>query len=203
MTEKPRRRFLKHSASLVSSLAAASCVTPGMDSSERSSGSAVGGALDRDTLLALAKLVLPSDSLGDDGVSVAVDDFIGWLDGFEPVAELDHHYLWTDDISYGPGDPAPLFASQLEALTLEAKRRHEQPFHAIDVEAQQQIFRNQLPAVASEGLPFAGEAPHVAIGLLSHFYATSEALDLCYGRKIEKQTCRGLDSAADEPQEVG
>ena len=49
-----------------------------------------------------------------------------------PVAELDHYYLWTDEIGYGPADPAPLWTSQLEALELEAEKRHGASFAELD-----------------------------------------------------------------------
>jgi len=50
-----------------------------------------------------------------------------------------------------------------------------------------------------EGLPAPARAPHVALGLLAHFYGTPRATDLCYGRLIRKETCRGLTGVAELP----
>ncbi len=195
MSHEHRRHFLKKSATIVSGLAAASCA-PSRETAT------VGAAttLDRATLDALGRIVLPQGALGDEGVARILDDFVKWLNAFEPVAELDHHYLWNDEIAYGPPDPSPNWCSQLEALELEARKRHGSSFSAVDEPLQQAILHRQLPREIPQDLPYAGDAPHVAIGLLAYFYRTSEANDLGYGAAIEKQTCRGLDTGPDEPE---
>jgi hypothetical protein len=152
-----------------------------------------------DTLDALGSIVLPEKSLGSEGVKKVVAGFRKWLEGFEPVAELDHVYIATDEILYGPPDPQPAFRAQLEALDLESEKKHDASFHAIPREAQEAILRRQLPPKLDADLPEPARAPHVAIGLLAYFYQTSEANDLCYERAIEKTTCRGVESGAIEP----
>lgn len=198
MTDSRRRRFLKSSAGLVSGLAMTRCAperaTPPLATAE---------GLDRSTLEAVARLVLPREALGDEGVSRVVEGFEAWLEGFEPVAEMNHPYLWTDEILYGPPDPGPSWRSQLEALELEAQKRHEARFESVSPEEQRAILDHQLPRGLDSDLPRTGEAPHVAVGLLAYFYNTSEASDLGYRAAIEKQTCRGLDSAPDEPAPLG
>jgi len=193
MANAPRRRFLKSSAGLVSGLALSSC-TPG----ERAAP-AVGPVLDRTTLDALAEVVLPKTALGESGVGRVVAGFVAWLDGFEPVAERNHPYLWTDDILYGPADPGPQWASQLSALELESDKRHGMRFPELSASERHSILSNQLPGNLESDLPYAGDAAHVAVGLLAYFYQTPEANDLAYGAAIEKQTCRGLDTGPDEP----
>ena len=131
-SDKPRRRFLKQSAALVSSMAgmaASECAPSGegcapSGEAPPSVSSASSRELERTTLEALGRIVLPKRALGDEGVSSVLDGFATWLSGFEAVAELDHPYLWTDEIAYGPPDPAPLWRSQLEALELEAALLH-------------------------------------------------------------------------------
>ncbi|HLE69933.1 MAG TPA: hypothetical protein VJH87_09650, partial [Vicinamibacteria bacterium] len=125
--------------------------------------------------------------------------FRKWLDELEPVAELDHAYISTDEILYGPPDPEPLWTAQLEALELEAEKRHEASFAAVPREEQETLLRRQLPPNPGAALPDPARAPHVALGLLAYFYQTSEANDLCYERAIEKTTCRGVESGAVEP----
>jgi len=197
MSDRPRRRFLKQSAALVSGLAAGSCApnssapTPSTDP-----------RLDRDVLEALADHVLPGEELGEEGVARVLGNFEKWLSELEPVAERDHPYLWTDEIAYGPPDPAPLWRSQLEALELEAQKRHAVAFTDLPADAQRAILLRQLPTLSGE-MPYAGEASHVAVGLAAYFYGTGEATDLAYGAAIEKQTCRGLDTGPDEPKPLG
>jgi hypothetical protein len=192
MTENARRTFLKTGATLASALAIPGCASETL--SETQSAPA-----DRpETLSALAALVLPAASLGDEGVRRVVEGFRKWLQEFEPVAELDHAYM-SDEIPYGPPDPGPMWRAQLEALELEAEKRHEISFAAIPREEREAILRRQLPSSLGPDLPDPTRAPHVALGLLSYFYQTSEANDLCYGKAIEKFTCRGIESGAVPP----
>ncbi len=197
MTDKPRRRFLKGSAALVSGLAITGCrPDPAENGPPASSSSA---SLDAKALEALGRLVLPMSSLGDAGLSQVLDGFGKWLSGVEPVCELDHAYIWTDEILYGPPDPAPLWASQLEALELEAEKRHGSSFVALSPEDQRAVLERQLPKEIPSRFPEPARAPHVAIGLLAYFYDTADANDLCYQSAIEKLTCRGVESGTTEP----
>ena len=192
MSENSRRTFMKTGAALASALAVPGCA-PGTakETAETRAGRP-------ETLRAVAGIVLPAAALGEGGVERVVVGFQKWLDELEPVAELDHAYIFTDEILYGPPDPAPLWTSQLEALDLEAEKRHEASFAAIPREEQAAILRRQMPPGLTE-LPQPARAPHVALGLLAYFYQTSGANDLCYERAIEKATCRGVDSGAVEP----
>jgi len=203
VSDERRRRFLKQSAALVSSMAGLAGVAASSCAPSSESASDASSSLDGTTLEAVGRIVLPRKALGDDGVSSVVDDFGAWLSGFEAVAELDHPYLWTDEIAYGPPDPAPRWASQLEALDLEAKKRHGSRYVDLSDEEQRAILDRHLPKGLGPELPYAGEAPHVAIGILAYFYRTSKANDLGYGAGIEKQTCRGLDTGPDEPAPLG
>jgi len=208
LQDERRRRFLKQSAALVTGLAAPSSeARPPVSSVPSSVPSSVLVAspreLERTTLEALGHMVLPKRALGKEGVSSVLDGFLAWLSGFEAVAELDHPYLWTDEIAYGPADPAPLWRSQLEALELEAKKRYGKSYPDLSSEEQRVVLARQLPQDFGPDLPYAGAAPHVAIGILAYFYRTSKANDLGYGAAIEKQTCRGLDTGPDEPAPLG
>jgi hypothetical protein len=193
MSENARRTFMKTGAALASALALPGCVPE----SPKETAAAPAGR--PETLEALAAIVLPAESLGEEGALRVVEGFLKWLDELEPVAELDHAYIETDEILYGPPDPEPLWRAQLEALELEAEKRHEASFAAIPREEQEAILRRQLPPSPGPGLPDPARAPHVALGLLAYFYQTSEANDLCYERAIEKTTCRGIESGAVEP----
>jgi hypothetical protein len=193
MSESPRRTFMKRTVALASAWALPSCATEAGKETTRAP------TAESQTLAALAGIVLPAASLGEDGVRRVVEGFRKWLDDLEPVAELDHAYISTDEILYGPPDPEPLWTAQLEALELEAEKRHEASFAAIPREEQEALLRRQLSPYPGAALPDPARAPHVALGLLAYFYQTSESNDLCYERAIEKTTCRGVESGAVEP----
>lgn len=192
MADKPRRRFLKASAGVVSGLALGSCAD------ERAAEPVAEEGLDRAILDTVARIVLPRTTLGDAGSVRVVDEFLTWLDGFEPVSERDHPY-GDGEILYGPPDPAPLWQSQLEALTLEADKRYGATFVDIDEARQREILERQLPEHIPDDMPYAGAASHVAIGLVAWFYATPEANDLALQAKVGRETCRGLASGATRP----
>lgn len=196
MADNPRRRFLKTSAIVVSGFAI------GSNAREPETGATAPGRIDGATLDALARIVLPRQALGDAGITRAVDGFLTWLDGFEPVSERDHPYD-SAEIHYGPPDPAPLWRAQLDALNIEAGKRYAAVYTEIGEARQTQILKNQLPGHLPDDMPYAGEAAHVAIGLLGWFYATPEANDLALQAKVGKYTCRGLESGADEPAPLG
>jgi hypothetical protein len=198
MRENDRRRFMKSSAALVSGLAVSSCA-PAAKESEAPRTEISKEPLERGLLEAVARIVLPAAILGEAGVARVVEGFQRWLSGVTPVAELDHAYIFTDDILYGPPDPGPLWGAQLEALSLEAEKGHGVSFLELPRAEQESLVRRQIPRDLPPGLPDAARAPHVALGLLAYFYQSSEANDLCYEAAIERNTCRGLESSSSEP----
>lgn len=192
MADIPRRQFLKGSAGVVSGLAIGACA---QDVPPRESDQP---GLDRVLLEALARIVLPRTTLGDTGVLRVTGEFLGWLEAFEPVAERDHPY-YSAEINYGPPDPAPLWGAQLDALNIEAQKRFDLGFPQLSEDQQTSILDRQLPKNMPQDLPYAGNAPHVAIGLMAYFYATAEANDLALRAKVMRQTCRGLETGPDKP----
>jgi hypothetical protein len=195
MSENARRTFMKTGAALASALALPSCAP------ESAKEAPVEAASKPETLSAVGAMVLPATSLGDEGVRRVVEGFQKWLAELEPVAELDHAYIFTDEILYGPPDPKPQFNAQLEALELEAEKRHQASFTAIPRENQEAILRRQLPPNPGAALPDPARAPHVALGLLAYYFQSSEGNDLCYERAIERTLCRGVESGAVEPKD--
>ena len=196
MADKTRRRFLKGSAGVVAGATLGACVQEAPPESNQQEG------LDQALLDAVAMLVLPISALGDAGIKRVTSDFVNWLDGFDPVAELNHPY-YSAEITYGPPDPEPLWGAQLRALDIEAQNRFGQSFVEISQKQQQFILERQLPDNQPQEMPYAGDAPHVAIGLVAYFYATSEANDLCLNARVGRQTCRGLATSPDKPAPLG
>ena len=196
----PRRRFLRSSGAVV-----AAAVTPGaLRAGERSAQHAgasgdLSRRLDLPLLHALASAVLPSE-IGASGVEGALRDFVRWLDGFEPVAELPHPYLSTDRVAYGPPDPAPRWASQLAALDLLAQKSRGAGFADLPLDARRELVAEDLERHGAESpLPAPARAPHVAAGFLARFYSRPAAADLAYGVRIDAAGCRDLESGAERP----
>lgn len=155
--------------------------------------------LDLSLLRALASAVLPSE-IGASGVEEALRDFVRWLDGFEPVAELPHPYLSTHEVAYGPPDPAPRWASQLAALDLLAQKSRGAGFADLPLETRREMVAEDLERHGAESpLPAPARAPHVAAGFLARFFSRPAAADLAYGVRIDAAGCRDLESGAERP----
>jgi hypothetical protein len=216
MTDSDRREFLKKAATAAAALgipATASAGTEG-DANEASmaAGAAPGSAGQQtaaapaatpaETLRAVGAAVLPAGTLGAGGIESVVSGFEAWIAGFEPVAEQPHGYLnrGLAEIRYGPPHPGPRWAAQIEALELEANRRHRARFAELSVEIRRQLIEGQLERDELDRLPGPAQARHVALGLMAFFYDSSEAADLCYEASIGRFRCRGLSALGREPQ---
>ena len=182
-----RRTFLKQSAATVAAASLAGCAP---SPSERED------ALAPVTLRAVGEAVLP-DELGADGRERAVTAFELWAEGLEPVAEMAHPYLVPETLYTGP-DPRPGWAAQLRALNIESGKRFGASFDGIGVPERRSIL---APHARRAGPDFGrpGATSHVAVALAAHFFGSPLATDICYGRSIARQQCRGLAGAGDEP----
>ena len=147
-------------------------------------------AADQRTLRAVGEVVLPS-SLGSGGTAAAVARFQQWIAGYREGAELLHGY-GTSKLEKAGRTPATRWATQLAQL--DAKR-----FAELPLERRREIIRAELAALKVDRIGTVGSAPHVAVALLAHFYASPEATDLCYQSKIGKQTCRPLATSSRQP----
>jgi hypothetical protein len=154
-------------------------------------------AADPRTLAALGEAVLPS-ALGSAGTAAAVDTFRRWIAGYRENAELLHGY-GTSAIERAAPTPATRWAAQLDALEADARRAHGRAFAAVPLDARRALVRGTLDAAQVERLTAVGRAPHVALALLAHWYASPAATDLCYEARIGRQTCRPLAAQARAP----
>lgn len=218
MTNRDRRDFLKKSAAAAAALGIATTdsaaqhdgeaaeprtpATPDATTPTATASPAAPQSTAAATLRATGAAVLPIAALGDAGVERVVTAFEAWIDGFEPVAEMPHGYLSRGlaEINYGPPHPGPRWASQIEALQLEAEKRHRTSFAALTVDQRRALIEGQLERGEYDRLPNPAEARHVALGLLAFFYDSSEANDLCYRAAIGRHMCRGLSGLGDAPQ---
>ena len=194
MSEINRRAFLGSVAAAVPAAALAQRIAT-------ESAKAGSPLLDETLLLAVAGAILPGE-LEPETLNRVVTEFQGWLEAYQPVAELNHGY-GTDEIQYTPADPAPGWQSQLDALEMEARQRFNSSFAELDVESRRDMVRRQLTRDRVDRFPRPHLARHVAVGLLSYYYATPEAADLCYRRAIGKNSCRPLARSPEEPAPLG
>ncbi len=191
-----RRSFLRATGAAVSAAAVGAC-TPGTSSPAASAGSA--DALDGILLVALGQTIFPSE-LNEADQEQAVREFQRWAGSYEAVPELNHGY-GTAQIRYGPPDPVPAWGAQLEALELEATKRHGLSFAALELADRDTLVRRHITD-DDTGMPPPLRAQHVAVAMLSHWLSTPAATDHCYGVLVTPLTCRGLDNVSREPEEV-
>jgi hypothetical protein len=154
-------------------------------------------AADPRTLRALGDVVLPAE-LGAAGTATAVDSFQRWIIGYKEGAERVHGY-GTSRLDFTGPTPATRWASQLDHLDSAARSRFAKPFADVPVAQRREMIVAELTMLKVDRLPSPGRAPHVALALLAHFYASGEATDLCYQARIGQQTCRPLANASRKP----
>lgn len=164
----------------------------------RAHATAIDGlAADPRTLLALGAVVLPS-ALGARGTGAAVSAFQRWIAAYRENAELLHGY-GTSTLGFSGPTPATKWAVQLADLDVVARKEGGRAFADLPAARRRAIVQAQLAAIKAERIPAVGRAPHVALALLAHFYASPEANDLCYESQIGRQTCRPLHASSRKP----
>ena len=154
-------------------------------------------AADPHTLDALGEAILPSE-LGSAGIARAIDGFRRWMGGYQAGAELLHGY-GTSVLTYAGPTPAMKWALHLTRLDQSAKAAHRKPFASLGIAERQALVRDALKDTPSPSLGPVGRAQHVSVALLSHFYRSPDALDLCYNAHIGRQTCRPLAAQSRRP----
>lgn len=156
--------------------------------------------LDPQLLAALAEVVLPGE-LGNDGRARAARDFARIAASYRRGAELLHPY-GSARISYTGESPVPKWRGQLEALQQAARAKHGRSFSALEVAARRELVVAALANERTDRMPDPMAANHVTVALVSWYFATPEATDLCYGARIAKNQCRPLVNAPKEPQKL-
>ena len=152
------------------------------------------------SLHALADAILPT-ALGNDGISTAVDLFRGWLDRYQPGAELDHGY-GSGTLRYAPADPRPQWTTQLEELDAAARAQHNAAFDSLDRVTRRRLVATRIEGMNADRLPAPLAARHISLALLAWFYTTPTAHDLCYRARITPQTCRPLQDVTAKPRSL-
>lgn len=154
-------------------------------------------ALDAATVTRLAEAVLPSE-LGDAGYARVSRGFTQWIAGYKPGAEINHPY-GSSDIRQTGESPAGRWSTQLAALDREARARHQKAFTAVTRDQRRDLVLAALGTERTNRMPEAIDANHVALALVSWFFASPEATNLCYNSKIDRNQCRPLVNAPRQP----
>jgi hypothetical protein len=190
-----RRTFLTQAAASVAAFTVAGDLRSGAQQTPTQTPVS-SRALDAGLLTTLGESLLP-ESLGAAGRARAVRAFRDWIAGYAPVSEEMHGY-GNAEITYTVADPAPGWNAQLQGLDLLAKKQFGMSFGALKPDKRDTLVRAQLAGARAGRLPANPlTAPHVAIALLAHWAASSEAIDFAYGAHIGKDVCKAL---ADSPR---
>lgn len=158
-------------------------------------------SLDLEAIQRLAEVVLPSE-IGSDGAARAARGFRDWIAGYREGAELVHPY-GSANIRYTGPAPVARWRTQLTALDREARNSRGRAFAALTVEERRTLVRTALTGTRTQRLPDPLAAEHVALALMSWYFRSPEAADLCYRARIGRHQCRPLVNAPREPLPLG
>jgi hypothetical protein len=170
---------------------------PASSAPQRDSAAGQGAGLDSTLLTALAEAVLPGE-LGDIDTARVSRAFARWAEGYRPGAEQNHPY-GSGTIRFAGASPVGRRRSQLDALQQSARSRFGRSFDAASLEQRRELVRVALADDRIDRMPSPLSAGHVAIALLSWYFASPEATDLCYRARINSNSCRPLGTAGREP----
>ena len=134
------------------------------------------------TLRTLAALLLPSE-LGSQGTVRVAEKFERWVRDYRPGADLEHGYGHTR-LRSQPPSPAATYIAQLASLR--DALAHPDP------SAKRRAIEAALNSANVRELPYSPDGRHIAADLMSFYFQSSDANDLCYRAGIYREGCRGL-----------
>jgi hypothetical protein len=134
------------------------------------------------TLKNVAAIVLPA-GLGHAGTDRIADQFERYVREYRPGADTEHGYGVTRVRPKGPS-PIPEYLQQLAALPSPLTR---------------EAVETSLEAAQIRDLPRLPDGKSVIADLMSFYFRSAEANDLCYRAAIGRETCRGLAGSSKEP----
>jgi hypothetical protein len=130
----------------------------------------------------LAAVVLPA-SLGRSGTELIADQFERYVREYRPGADTEHGYGFTRVRPKAPS-PAPEYLRQLAALPVPLTRE------AVEAALEQAQIKD---------LPRLPDGKSVIADLMSFYFRSADANDLCYRAAIGRESCRGLAGSAKAP----
>ena len=149
------------------------------------------------TLRDLAAVVLPSE-LGRAGTDEVAAGFARWVRNYREGAELAHDQALVPKVGRSGPSPAPRYVQQLAALET-AARAQGTSFAKASAEVKKSIVIAALEESKVQELPERPVGASVVVDLMSYYFHSSEANDLCYRAQIGRTTCRGLSGSEERP----
>ena len=134
----------------------------------------------------LAAAILPS-SLGREHTDGIADRFGEWVRGYRAGADTEHGYGFPR-IRSKPDLPVGRYLEQLDALG--------------DKPSADSV-RHALEDTKITVLPASPNGAHIAADLVSFYFNSSDANDLCYQARIGRDACRGLSGSDRAPAPLG
>ena len=145
----------------------------------------------------VAATVLPS-SIGATGHNEAVDNFLRWIREYKEGVALSHGYGEPRLVKSGPS-PAPGYSKQIIALQQAAQARGGR-FGALPLEVRRELLDAAFKAADVRNLPGRPDGKHVVADLMTHYFRSSAANDLCYNARIGRNTYRAIRVTTVRPQ---
>jgi len=145
----------------------------------------------------IADVVLPTE-LGAAGFNRVSGAFTRWVDEYRPGVELVHPYGSTN-LRQTAESPATRWRAQLAALETGARAKHQRGFKDVTRDQRRELLTTALAAARTTRMPEPLDADHVALALVAWYFATPEAIDLCYEKRIGRNQCRPLINSPREP----
>ena len=153
--------------------------------------------LDGAMVRGIAEVVLPAE-LGSDGFARVSRAFTQWAAAYRQGVELVHPY-GSAQLRQTGESPAPRWKSQLTALDAQAREKHQRGFAALTREQRRGLVMTAFASERANRLPDPVEANHVAMALMAWYFASPDAVDLCYNARIGRNQCRPLVNSPREP----
>ena len=145
----------------------------------------------------IAATVLPSE-IGRKGQDEAVDNFLRWIREYKEGVALSHGYGEPRLVKSGPS-PAPGYSKQISALQQAAQARGGR-FGALAIDVRRELIEAAFKAADVRNLPGRPDGKHVVADLMTHYFRSSGANDLCYNARIGRNTYRAIRVTTVRPQ---
>ena len=149
-------------------------------------------------LKTIAASVLP-ESLGRNGTDAAAEQFGRWLTEYRAGVTMDHGYGATR-VQRTPPLPFDLYRRQIDDLERAAISRGASDFAALPVATRRELIAGALRTAKVDTIPQRPNGQHVVSDLLTFYFRSNDANDLCYRAKVQRHACRGLGDALAPPR---
>lgn len=154
-------------------------------------------SLDPAVVAGLAAAILPTE-LGESNFSRVGREFSQWIDGYRAGVELVHPYGSADLRNTGES-PLNRWRDQLSALDQQSRQQHQRAFTALTVAQRRDLVTAAVASDRTNRWPEPLGANHVALALLSWYFASPDAVNRCYSARIDRNQCRPLVNAPRQP----